>query len=144
MSGAVNLQIPAHAEYLDLVRICLYGIASKMSFAYEDIEDMKVAVSEACNNAILHGTQASGLEAIDIRYEADATGLTIEVASRGTGAALAGALSSAAPAAEGDIGGLKAGGLGLYLMQALMDEVDVRSTSVGTAVVMKKYAAMEP
>lgn len=51
----VILQLPASAEYVDIVRLNLYGIAcSKMGFTYEDIEDMKVAVSEACNNSVLY------------------------------------------------------------------------------------------
>lgn len=50
----VTLTVPALPEYVDLVRLTLYGVASKMKFTFEDIEDMKVAVSEACNNAVLH------------------------------------------------------------------------------------------
>ena len=50
----ITLQVPASAEYIDLVRLTLYGLAVKMGFSYEEIEDMKVAVSEACNNAVLY------------------------------------------------------------------------------------------
>ena len=42
----VTLNLPATADYVDIVRLNLYGVASKMGFSYEDIEDMKVAVSE--------------------------------------------------------------------------------------------------
>lgn len=50
----VTLKLPATADFVDIVRLNLYGIASKMGFSYEDIEDMKVAVSEACNNSVLY------------------------------------------------------------------------------------------
>ncbi|MDB4867327.1 MAG: rsbW, partial [Cohnella sp.] len=48
----VTLTVPAQAEYVDLIRLTLYGIASKMKYSFEEIEDMKVAVSEAVNNAV--------------------------------------------------------------------------------------------
>ena len=50
----VTMFVTAAAEYVELVRLALYGIASKMGFNFEEIEDMKVALSEACNNAVLH------------------------------------------------------------------------------------------
>lgn len=50
----VVLNLPATADFVDIVRLNLYGIAAKMGFSYEDIEDMKVAVSEACNNSVLY------------------------------------------------------------------------------------------
>jgi anti-sigma regulatory factor (Ser/Thr protein kinase) len=50
----ISLRIPSNAEYVRVVRLAVTGIASRMPFSYEDIEDIKLAVSEACNNAILH------------------------------------------------------------------------------------------
>lgn len=50
----IVINLPATAEYVDIVRLNLYGVASKMGFSYEEIEDMKVAVSEACNNSVLY------------------------------------------------------------------------------------------
>lgn len=54
LNRTVTLTLPAEAEYIDLVRLTLYGISSRMGFSYEEIEDMKVAVSEACNNVVVH------------------------------------------------------------------------------------------
>ena len=50
----IALQIPSDAEYVRVVRLTVIGVASRMAFSYDDIEDIKLAVSEACNNAILH------------------------------------------------------------------------------------------
>ena len=41
-------------EFVRVVRLAVMGVASRMPFSYDDIEDIKLAVSEACNNAILH------------------------------------------------------------------------------------------
>lgn len=137
--NAIRLQIPAHADYIDLVRICLYGIASKMSYAYEDIEDMKVAVSEACNNAVIHGTPDPNEGVIDISFEPEDHALTIKVNNSGSEDLAADVLDKAAPLPDADVSGLRVGGLGIYLMQALMDEVEVNALENGTEVVLKKY-----
>lgn len=135
----IRLQIPAHADYIDIVRICLYGIASKMSFSYEDIEDMKVAISEACNNAVLHGSQASENDTIDISFEVEEASLVMRIRNDGPAFIYADALNRAAPLQADEVSELPVGGLGIYLMQALMDEVDIQATEDGNEVVMVKY-----
>lgn len=52
--GNIQIQIPSSAEYVRVVRLAVLGVASRMPFSYDDVEDIKLAVSEACNNAILH------------------------------------------------------------------------------------------
>jgi len=137
----IRLQIPAHADYIDLVRICLYGIASKLSFSYEDIEDMKVAVSEACNNAVLHGSQSPESFPIDICFVIEKSSLAMKIKNDGPAFLYAEALNNAAPLQAEEISELPVGGLGIYIMQALMDEVSVRATANGNEVVMVKHVA---
>ncbi|GAA3409876.1 anti-sigma B factor RsbW [Paenibacillus hodogayensis] len=134
----VTLRVPALAEYVDLVRLTLYGIASKLGFLYEEIEDMKVAVSEACNNAVLHAYDGAGQSGMmEIRFYAAERELTIIVKDEGRSFEPA-PEGSASPALHGKtLDEIQAGGLGLYLMQALMDEVEVRSEN-GTEVVLTK------
>jgi serine/threonine-protein kinase RsbW len=54
MVDSVRITIPSRSEYVRVVRLAVLGIASRMAFSYDDVEDIKLAVSEACNNAILH------------------------------------------------------------------------------------------
>ncbi|MGO4537532.1 anti-sigma B factor RsbW [Paenibacillus sp. 2TAB19] len=138
---AIRLQIPAHADFIDMVRICLYGIASKMKFSYEDIEDMKVAVSEACNNAVLHGGHNTGDEVIDVCYETDDDSLKIRIKNNSPGFVYPNALDMSAPLAAEQVSDLRVGGLGIYLIQALMDEVAIYTTGNVTEVVMTKFMA---
>jgi serine/threonine-protein kinase RsbW len=137
--NAIRLQIPAHADFIDTVRICLFGIASKMNYSYEEIEDMKVAVSEACNNAVIHSKQDENVEVIDIIFESCEDALTIKVKDNGTTALEMNSLKAAAPLPAADVNELRVGGLGIYLMQALMDEVEVNALDRGTEVILKKY-----
>jgi len=131
----VMLTVPALPEYVDLVRLTLYGIASKMKFTFEDIEDMKVAVSEACNNAVLHAY--GGEEGkIEIQFVSEADELTITVRDYGRSFTLMDNKES--PSLHGkSIEEIQSGGLGLYLMQALMDRVEVLQDG-STAVVLTK------
>ncbi|MCR2806549.1 ATP-binding protein [Paenibacillus soyae] len=135
----VRLQIPAEAGFIDVVRICLTGVAAKRGFAYEDIEDMKVAVSEACSNAVLHGGREAGGEAIDITFEQTDEGLTVRIVNYGLSFDHAAALQEASPIKGESKGDLRVGGLGIYLMEALMDEVRMSSEEGKTEVVLTKY-----
>ncbi|MGG1556034.1 ATP-binding protein [Paenibacillus ferrarius] len=133
----VHLQIPAQADFLELVRLTVYGIASKLNLAYEDIEDLKVAVSEACNQAILHaglsGNAVSG--ELGIRFDARTEALAVTVKAPGVGAFLpvpAGLTEAGLPAEGSKIS------LGFYLMKALMDEVEVDAQH-GMEVTLIKY-----
>ncbi|MFD0962105.1 ATP-binding protein [Paenibacillus chungangensis] len=137
--NAVHLQIPAVADYIDLVRLCLTGVATKLNYSYEEIEDMQVAVSEACNNAVLHGGNASGRHVIDISFEPVEEGLMTKVINYGPPFAYQEAVGSGASLRSEEPEELRAGGLGIYLMEALMDEVHVQSDEDATEVKLIKY-----
>lgn len=134
----VMLQLPASAEYVDIVRLNLYGIASKMGFSYEDIEDMKVAVSEACNNSVLYAyDQEDGL--VDVIFEVSADALSITVKDEGESFDKADASGERITLHDKELNDVQVGGLGFYLMQALMDEVNVVSEyGKGTVVTLTK------
>lgn len=135
----ISLKIPSDANYIDLVRICLYGIASKQGYSYEDIEDMKVAVSEACNNAVLYGEKSNQSCDIEINFLPTAESLQITIKNVGPAFEHMNALQNAAPAEANQISELQVGGLGIYLMQALMDEVHVDREDQSTIVTLIKY-----
>ncbi|WP_172257326.1 anti-sigma B factor RsbW [Saccharibacillus deserti] len=134
----VTLNLPATADYVDIVRLNLYGIASKMGFSYEDIEDMKVAVSEACNNSVLYAYgQEGGL--VEVIFGVNGEELTITVKDEGVSFALPQDTSDATTLHDKELHDVEIGGLGFYLMQALMDEVSVSSESgKGTQVILTK------
>ena len=46
--GIVTLTLPAHAEYVAIARSVAAGIAAKASMTLDDIEDVRLAVDEAC------------------------------------------------------------------------------------------------
>lgn len=155
----VALQIPSDAEFVRVVRLAVMGVASRMPFSYDDIEDIKLAVSEACNNAILHarvppdqvrlalGANANGLQQTIIKPPivvhllpcADRLEISVEDGGR---IASPGLLSPRVrkSVVSPDEGELPEGGMGLFLIQSLMDEVQHQSgENSNTVIHMTKY-----
>ena len=50
----IEMRLPASAEYVSLIRLTLSGVFSRAGASYDDIEDSKIAVSEAVTNAVKH------------------------------------------------------------------------------------------
>jgi serine/threonine-protein kinase RsbW len=134
----IRLTFPAEAEYIDLARLTLYGVANKMGFSYEDIEDMKVAVAEACNNSVIHAYQEKESGSIEVEFAMESKALTIKVTDHGVSFQYEQSAPEFSPFVNKELHNLSAGGLGIYLMQALMDKVEV-NTENGTHVIMTKY-----
>ncbi|GIP45207.1 serine-protein kinase RsbW [Paenibacillus sp. J45TS6] len=137
-SQSVKLNLPATADFVDIVRLNLYGIASKMGFSYEEIEDMKVAVSEACNNSVLYAYgEENGV--VEVIFNFDDSELAITVKDEGESFERVEQREGVATLHDKDLNDVQIGGLGFYLMQALMDDVSVTSESgKGTEVVLTK------
>lgn len=55
----IKMEISANPDFVSIIRLTTSGIANKIGFSIDDIEDMKVAVSEACTNAIKHSDDKS-------------------------------------------------------------------------------------
>jgi len=134
----VKTTIPARAEYVDLIRLMLYGIASKMKFSFEEIEDMKVAVSEAVNNAVVHA-YGGGDGEIDVAFGISEEELSIHVQDHGVSYE-PGVIGKPASLHGKTIDEIQSGGLGLFLMQALMDRVEWKQEG-GTSVTLAKKRA---
>ncbi len=133
----ISLIIPARAEYIDIVRLTLYGIATRMGYTYEDIEDMKVAVSEACNNVVLHAYESSEGK-VEVRFDISELELSIAVKDDGKSFELTSIEQSTVPTVEQPLKDIQVGGLGIFMMQALMDNVQVRN-DIGTEVILTKH-----
>lgn len=113
----VELEIPSSPEYVAIVRQAVEGIARRMDFDDLQIDDMKLAVGEACTNAVRHGCVTDDLQHIAIRCMVMSDGLSVEIRNDITKCDVP--LVPITP----DLS--REGGLGLYLMRKLMDEVDI-------------------
>ena len=139
----VEMKIPAKPEYVGVIRLTISGIASTMGYTYEQIEDIKIAVSEACTNAVQHAyPEEEGGEVI-VGFGIYEDKLETMVADSGQSFNFIQTKEELGPYTESTtVDQLSEGGLGLYLIETLMDEVRVSNTS-GVSVFMVKYLSEE-
>ena len=74
--GTVELRIPSKPEWVAVARLAVAAIANRLPFSVEEIEDLKLAIAEACTICI---QQAGGSESIDITCEASTSQLRVDV-----------------------------------------------------------------
>jgi serine/threonine-protein kinase RsbW len=138
VSDFVELKIPARAEYVGVVRLLISGIASRLGFSYDDIEDIKLAVAEACTNAITHAYKNTEGQVI-VGATSKSDRLEIIVIDHGESFDVDNIKKQMHPINQRTkIEHLSEGGLGLYLIDTLMDKVEINNDS-GIAVLMTKY-----
>lgn len=135
----VEIRIPAKPEYVGVVRLSMSGIANRMGFSYEDIEDLKVAVSEAITNAVTHAYNEIDQGEVTIGFGVYEDRLEIMIADRGDSFNLTEIKEETGPYnGEESVENLREGGFGLFLIDALMDEVQINN-NYGVIVLMTKY-----
>ncbi len=119
----VEVTIPPKPEFLSVARLTAATVAARQSFTYDEIEDLKIAVSEAAT-ALMLADNAGHTLTLRVAMEADA--LVIRILTDGPGVALEAArLRATKPLDETR--------LGIFLMQCLVDEVDIRRAEEGKA-----------
>jgi serine/threonine-protein kinase RsbW len=129
--GVVALSFPAKAEYIVLCRLALAGLARVRPLEAETVADLKLALTEACSNAIRYAYAEGRAGTVEVRYELDGDKLAVEVADEGGGFDTA--------ASRGGNGELDEGGLGIAIIRALTDELAIESDADGSRLRFVKY-----
>jgi len=123
---SIRLTIPAKAEYITLGRLALTGIARLRvePLGEEVLGDLKLALTEACTNSVRHA-YAGGEGTVEITYELYADRLVVVVADEGEGFEPPGASTKL------DDDELSEGGLGIAIIEALADELEITERAAG-------------
>ncbi|MGY4691205.1 anti-sigma B factor RsbW [Salibacterium sp. K-3] len=133
----IEMKIPARAEYVGVARLTVSGVASRAGYSYDDIEDLKVAVAEACTNVVDHAYEEDGF--IRMMCDIYQDKIEIVVADRGQSFDFEDMKKALGPVdAAKPIEDMKEGGLGLFLIDSLMDRVEINGEK-GVAIVMTKF-----
>jgi serine/threonine-protein kinase RsbW len=74
----VLLTVPADSTYLAVLRTATAGLAARLQFALDEIEDLRIAVDEAC--AMLLAIASRHTE-LDCRFAVTEDALTVEVSA---------------------------------------------------------------
>jgi anti-sigma regulatory factor (Ser/Thr protein kinase) len=79
----VELEIPPGSAYVAVVRLALAALARGAGLEEEAVEELKIALSEACTNAVLVHEEASIHEPVHVRWTEEPGRFVVEVGDRG-------------------------------------------------------------
>ncbi len=134
MENKIRLEFTGIGENVALARLVIASLAGQLNFTLSDIEELKVAVSEAVSNSIIHAYSAvpSGIVILEAWQDTDS--LVIRISDMGKGIADIQKAMEPAYSTEPD-----RMGLGFVFMQSFMDDLQVDSEpGKGTTVTLVK------
>ena len=114
--NAVEVRIPSELGYEKVAMSAAASMAAMMGFSGERIEDLKTAVAEACINAIEHGNHLDNSLRVGVESE-----LEVRVSDEGPGPEEALSIPDIDRKMSGEE---ETRGMGMFLIQALVDEVE--------------------
>lgn len=134
----VVLIFPAKADYLLLARLALSGVARGVAIDDEVLGDLKLAVTEACGNAVRHAYGPAGGD-VTLTFIVRGEQLEVVVADEGKGIRL-GAGPEREPSADGQL----EGGMGMPIIRAIVDELAVGDGPDGRGTVVRMVKDLSP
>ena len=130
------MTFPARFEFLDEIREFVAQVAREGGFTEKEIYSLQLAADEAASNIIEHAYK--GISNADLDVTCDAHGDTLIITMRDTGRPFDPSKVKQ-PNLKAGLSDRQIGGLGVYLMRKLMDEVRYESDSkTGNLLTMTK------
>ena len=132
-----HLRIPSQTANLQVIRNFVSDVAKSVGFENKDIGKIELAVDEACTNVIEHAHHQDTKQDIDVAVKIDYDKFTVVITDHGKGFKPE---DVDIPDMNRYLAELRVGGLGIYLMKHLMDEVEYHTQpGVSNEVRMVKY-----
>jgi len=125
----VRLSFPAKPDYLLLARLALSGLVRELAVDEEMVADLKLAVTEACGNAVRHA-YPDGVGEVSVRYLVADGALEMIVEDQGGGFEPGEQVGEPSP-------GPRESGMGMAIMSEIVDELDVRTAADGRGTVVR-------
>lgn len=116
----IKMSIPNKPEYVSVIRLTTSALANKIGFNIEEIDDIKVAIAEACTFALQRKIENDNL---NIEYNLFDSKLSIVV--RGDNL-------------NNKVNESKENELGLFIIESLMDEVIFNDDNDSIEIIMTK------
>jgi len=131
-----NVTFPARFEFLDEIREFVAEVAREGGFTEKEIYSLQLAADEAASNIIEHAY--AGVSSADLDVSCDMHGNTLTITMHDNGRPFDPSKVKK-PDLKADLSDRQIGGLGVYLMRKLMDEVHYKSNSrTGNLLTMTK------
>jgi serine/threonine-protein kinase RsbW len=126
----LEISLPARAENVAVIRHVLGGIADALSLHPEIVSDLKLAVSEACANAVIHAYAEDEAGLLDLELSASDENIEIVVRDHGRGMT-----------PRADSPGL---GVGLPLMASLAQSLELTNRAEGGTEIRMSFVTKDP
>ena len=130
--SVVRLTFPAKADYLLLARLALSGVVRHLRLEDEQLADLKLAVTEACGNAVRHAYDGEA-GPVGLAFVVSDDRLVMIVEDQGEG--MDGEVPDEPASAPLE------GGMGMTIIRTIVDELEVEpgADGRGTVVRMTKF-----
>ena len=121
INSSIELRLPSRLGYEKVAMHTAASVAQLMGFSDERVDDLKTAVAEACINAIEHGNKLDDSLSVGVILSMDANSLEVKVTDTGEGPQ---SKTDAPNIDKKMLGEEDARGMGMFLIQALVDEAE--------------------
>lgn len=129
----LEITIPSNLEQIESVEKLAERAADAMKFSEEEKDSLAIAVTEAVNNAIIHGNKQDKDKKVVINFYLEEKKLIVTIKDEGKGFNPANVSDPLAPENL-----LKESGRGIFILSTLMDEVKFDFRKDGTIIEMTK------
>jgi anti-sigma regulatory factor (Ser/Thr protein kinase) len=117
MKDRIAFTLPSHPKYLCMVRDLTVRMGKIAGIAEEEVEEIKLAVDEACSNVIKHAYKGDTTKRIVVQFRISRKGFEVVIDDSG--------LKADPAAVRGrDLDDLKPGGLGVHFIRRTFDIVE--------------------
>ncbi|NIR47015.1 ATP-binding protein [candidate division KSB1 bacterium] len=127
------MSIPSKLDKIESVEKLAEKAADKIGFNEEEKDSLAIAVTEAVNNAIIHGNKRNAQKKVHIKFTFEEKKLVVTVKDEGKGFNPDNVRDPLAPENL-----LKESGRGIFILSTLMDEVKFNFNKGGTEIYMTK------
>ena len=128
-----ELTIPSSLEQIEAVEELAENAADQMGFSEDERDSLAIAVTEAVNNAILHGNGQDASKKVRIKFLFQESQLTVRIKDEGVGF---NPDQVSDPLAPENL--LKESGRGIFILSSLMDDVRFEFHDDGTEIILVK------
>ena len=135
----VTIRIDSRLDLVEMAARSVRALCATSGLPARECAHVELAVDEALNNVIRHAYHGEAGHPIEIAFALEANRFTIEISDEGE------PMTRRAPAElafdPGDIANLPEGGMGLYIIHNVMDEVEYHRFGDRNALTMSRRLA---
>lgn len=124
--ATVELEIPSRSVYVGVVRLAVASLARQSGLDEERVDDLRIAVSEACANAL---SMAEDSPPISVRWTEKDDRVAVEIEDRASNT-----YDPDNPAVEGETAQDRLS-LSIELLKSLVDECEIRTSEGGGTLI---------